>query len=158
MRTKLLKTIIACSVLSISLDATSLRDAVEQTINTNPDIIAEHFKKKATKLNIAEQEGDYYPTLDLAAFVEKSHTYNEYEGNTKSGKDDAGKDGWDATLKFEQVLYDGGLTPNEIKQYKYQYSGITHSSKEKVEDLIFQIVNTYTNLVSYQECLNYHIH
>jgi hypothetical protein len=51
MRTKLLKTIIACSVLSISLDTTSLRDAVEQTINTNPDIIAEHFKKKATKLN-----------------------------------------------------------------------------------------------------------
>ena len=119
MRIKLLKTIIVCSVLSISLDATSLRDAVEQTINTNPDIIAEHFKKKATKLNIAEQEGDYYPTLDLATFIEKSHTYNDYKDNTNGGKDDAGNKAevGTYTLDASLVAKDGSRYSSELGTY-----------------------------------------
>ncbi len=150
MKTKLLKSIVACSVVCASLNATSLRDSVVQTVNTNPDIVAEHFKREANRLAISEQERDYYPTLDFATFVETSHTYAEPEDQPDY---DLEKDGWDATLKFEQVLYDGGLTPNEVKQFKYRYSSIKYTSKDKVEDLIFEIVNTYTKLVSYQELI-----
>ncbi len=153
MNFKFFKFIAFLLLISLNLNATSLRDAVEETINTNPDIVAEHFNKKAFRTNIDEQKRDYYPTLDFATFVEESHTYNDYEGNTKSGKDDAGKDGWNATLKFEQLLYDGGKTPNEVELYRHRYNNIKFTSKEKVEDLIFQIVNTYTQLVSYQELI-----
>lgn len=77
---------------TISLEATSLRDSIEQAINTNPDIIAEHYNKKENRLNIDREEGDYYPTLDFQTFIEDSRTINDYEDTTTDT--DAKKDGW----------------------------------------------------------------
>lgn len=150
MKTKILQSIICAGLLYSNLNATSLRDTVEQAINTNPDIIAEHFNQKAFHTNIDEQQGDYYPTLDFSTYVEKSHTYNDKD---TTGKDDAGKDGWNAALKFEQVIYDGGQTPNEVELYKHRYNSIKYTSNETVENLILDVVNVYTNIVSYQELI-----
>ena len=150
MNIKLLRTIFCIGLLSVNINATSLRDTVEKTINTNPDIIAEHFNKKAFKTNIDEQQRDYYPTLDFSGYVEESETkYNLDDDSKQDGK----KNGWNATLKFEQVLYDGGLTPNEIEEFKHRYYNIKYTSKEKVEALILEIVNTYTKLVLSQELI-----
>ncbi len=144
------RTAICVTMLSVSLHAMSLRDSVVQTINTNPDILAEHFKKKGYKSNIDEQERDYYPTLDFSVFVEDSETKYDLDDDSKENGE---KDGWNAALKFEQVLYDGGKTPNEIEMFRHQYHNVKYTSKDKVEELILNIVNTYVELVSYQELM-----
>ena len=152
-KTKLLKiiySIISTGLIStITLNATTLRDAVEDTINTNPDIIAEHYNKKAFRTNIDEQERDYYPTLDLAGYVEKSKTHNNPDVAPPT-KGWAGKDGWHMTLKFEQVLYDGGLTPNEVEQYKHRYYNIKYTSNDKVENIIASVISSYLDLLQNQ--------
>ena len=45
-------------MFGLQINATSLRDSVEQTINTNPDIIAEHYNKKENRINIKKEESD----------------------------------------------------------------------------------------------------
>ncbi|MCK5295006.1 MAG: TolC family protein [Arcobacteraceae bacterium] len=147
---KRVKNLLATILISSSLYSESLRDTVEMTINTNPDIIAEYFNKKSFRKNIQEQQHDYYPTINFGIFTEESHTYDNPDN---TGKSDGGKNGWNAFLKFEQVLYDGGLTPNEIEQYKHRYNNIKYTSKEKIETLILNITDTYSKLVSYQELI-----
>ena len=51
------------------------------------------------------------------------------------------------TLKFEQVLYDGGLTPNQVEQYKEAYNNIQYKSNDTVEDIIAKIVTSYLDLL-----------
>lgn len=132
-------------MFSTSLNATSLRDSIEQTINANPDIMAEHYNKKVNRANIKEQEGDYYPTLDFSTYLEDSRTEKDYEDTTQDTNQN--KDGWNASLKFEQVLYDGGKTPSEIEQFRHKYYNIKYTSNAAVEDIILEITNTYLDLV-----------
>ena len=144
---------ISLSILCvISLNATTLRDTVENTINTNPDIIAEHYNKKVFRTNIEEQQRDYYPTLDFEIYVEDSTTHNQPD-NVPPAKGWADKDGWNAALKFEQVLYDGGQTPNEIEQYKHRYYNIKYTSNEKVEDIISDVISSYLDLLLNQSLI-----
>lgn len=145
-----LRTFMLINILSIGIYATSLRDSVEKTLNTNPDIIAEHFNKKVFKSNIDEQQRDYYPTVDFSVYVEESETKYDLDDNSKQ---DGEKDGWNATLKIEQVLYDGGKTPNEIDMFRHRYQNVKYTSNDKVEDLIFQTANTYISLVLSQEIM-----
>lgn len=137
--------IIASFICSMNANATSLRDSIEQTINTNPDIIAEHYNKKENRLNIDKEEGDYYPTLDFETYIEDSRTINDFEDTTTDT--DAKKDGWNATLKFEQVLYDGGKTPKEVEQFRHKYYNIKYTSKEAVENILLDVTNTYLDLL-----------
>ena len=132
-------------IFGLNLEATSLRDSIEQAINTNPDIIAEHYNKKENRLNAKKEESDYYPTLDFETYLEDSHTKTDYEDETPDTTGD--KDGWNATLKFEQVLYDGGKTPKEIEQFRHKYYNIKYTSKEAVENIILEITDTYMDLL-----------
>jgi len=132
-------------MFSVNLNATSLRDSIEQTINQNPDIMAEHYNKKVNRANIKEQEGDYYPTLDFTTYLEKSRTEKDYEDNTPDTE--GNKDGWNANLKFEQVIYDGGKTPSEIEQFRHKYYNIKYTSNAAVQDIILEVTNTYLDLV-----------
>lgn len=136
---------LASLLFSMNLQATSLRDAIEQAINTNPDVIAEHYNKKENRLNIDKEKGDYYPTLDFETFIEDSRTINDYEDTTPDTTAD--KDGWNATLKFEQVLYDGGQTPKEVEQFRHKYYNIKYTSKEVVENIILEVTDTYLDLL-----------
>jgi len=136
---------IASLILNMNLHATSLRDAIEQAINTNPDVIAEHYNKKENRLNIDKEEGDYYPTLDLETSIEDTRTKNNYEDTTPDTT--ANKDGWNATLKFEQILYDGGQTPKEVEQFRHKYYNIKYTSKEVVENIILEVTDTYLDLL-----------
>jgi len=149
-----LKYCIAFSVIcSLHLNATSLRNSVEDTLNSNPSIIAEHLNRDAYALYIRQEEADYLPTLDLDAFYEKSETKNAPD-ETPPVKGKTRKEGWNAVLKLEHVLYDGGLTPSQVLEYQYKYNANKYRSMYEVENTILDTVNAYIDLVSRQELVS----
>ena len=105
---------------SMCLNATSLRNSVEDTLNSNPSIIAEHLNRDAYKLYVQQEEADYLPTLNLDAYFEQSRTENTPDDGVNEGWSTT--DGWNSILKLEQVLYDGGLTPSQVLEFKYKYN------------------------------------
>ncbi len=67
-----------------NLNALTLRDSVEQTINTNPEVLAEHKNQDAFKKYVDEEKGDYLPTVNLETYYESSHTYNDPDNSDKN--------------------------------------------------------------------------
>jgi len=140
-------------ICSLQLNATSLRNSIEDTLNTNPSIIAEHLNRDAYELYIKQEKADYLPTLDLDAYYEKSETNNEPDltppvaGKTRKG-------GWNAVLKLEHVLYDGGLTPSQVLEYQHKHDSNKYRSFYAVENTILDTVNAYVDLVSRQELVS----
>lgn len=137
--------LLATLVFSMNLGATSLKDSIEQAINTNPDIASEHYNKKENRLDIDKEKGDYYPTLDFTTYFEDSKTVNKYEDDTPDNT--ANENGWNAILEFEQVLYDGGQTPKEVEQARHKYYNIKYTSKDVVEDILLEVTDTYLDLL-----------
>jgi adhesin transport system outer membrane protein len=71
-----IKYLLIGTMLTNVLYGTSLRDTIEETLNNNPSIVAEHINRDAYLKYVDQEKGDYLPTIDLDAFVEKSKTYN----------------------------------------------------------------------------------
>lgn len=139
-------------ILSINLFATSLREVVVQTINTNHNIIAEHLNQDAFKKYIDEENGDYLPTIDFDSYIQKSKTYDDPD-TVPPNEGWSEKDGWNAELKFQHILYDGGLTPSEVREYTHKYLGNRYRSTRKIESIVKDTIDTYLELVKQQELM-----
>ncbi len=145
------RSLIVAMLLMTNASAVTLRDAIEKTINTNPGIIAEHKNQDAFKKYVDEEQGDYLPTIDLETYYESSHEYNKPDNATKN---DAHKNGWNAQLELEQILYDGGLTPSEISEYQYKYNANRFRSNLAIEGIVFETASTYLDVVQYEELMD----
>jgi len=149
---KSLRLIVLFFIAVLNVNATSLRDSIEDTLNNNPSIIASHINRDAYLKYVEQEEGDYLPTLDLDAYVEKSKTYNDPDREPPA-KGWSEKDGWNVALKFAYVLYDGGLTPAQVGEYQHKYNANKFRSIYDVESTILETITTYIDLVEAQELL-----
>ncbi|MGB3751357.1 MAG: TolC family protein, partial [Arcobacteraceae bacterium] len=124
-------------VSSLSLNATSLRNSVEDTLNSNPSIIAEHLNRDAYKMYVKQEEADYLPTLNLDAYYQNARVEKNPDSSTSADSEGwSTNDGWNSILKLEQVLYDGGLTSSQVLEYKYKYTSNKYRSLYEVENTI----------------------
>ena len=149
---KIILSIATVSILVSTLNATCLREVVVQTIDANPDILLEKFNKEAFKKYVDQEKGDYLPTLDFEAYADKSKT--QYKIDNDPTRNDAKKGGWNTSLKFEQVIYDGGLTPSEVEEFEHKYYANRFRSDAKVEGIIRDSINSYLDLIKSQELMN----
>ncbi len=140
-------------VCSFNLNATSLRNSVEDTLNANPSIIAEHLNTDAYEMYIFQEEADYLPTLDLDAYLEKSKTENRPD-TPPPAEGWIEKNGWNAVIKLEHVLYDGGKTPSEAQEFRHKYNSNKYRSLYQVENTILDTVSAYLDLTSRQELVS----
>lgn len=129
------------------VQASTLHDTIKQTTLTNTEINSNILKTESQKEEILIEEANYYPTIDMDAYLQKSKT-QDY----KSTGDTQNKiDGHKVTLKAEQLLYDGGKTPSKIKEKKFNYSSSTFKTNQKNETIIFDVTKAYIDLVKFNE-------
>jgi len=131
--------------LMSSLNATSIKDVVEHTVQNNEDIISKSLNNKAFRKYIDEQKGGYYPKLDLTAYLEKKKTV---EDGTAA---DSEQDGSNIQLDFEQLLYDGNLTPQKVAEAKASYVSNKLKNSSDVETILLDSINSYLEMLQYDE-------
>ena len=149
---KIQRIIILISIIlfSSSLFATSLRDSVQEVINTNPNVIAERKNQEAYRKYVDERKGSYLPTLDIEAY------YQDGKERRDSVVDDGqwtSKNGYNAAIIFRQYIYDGGLTPAQVAETKYQELSNKHRSLNVIENTVLETVKAYNALVQSDEIL-----
>ncbi|MGB5794040.1 TolC family outer membrane protein [Poseidonibacter sp.] len=145
--------ILSANLVLTSLYATSLKDVVIKTIDNNSDILSEKFNKEAYKKYIDEEKGDYLPTLDFNGYIEDSTTRLNRDDQINDPSK-AKKDGWNASLSLEQILYDGGKTPSEVEEFRHKYYSNKFRSDRRVEEIIRTSIDSYIDLVKYQELMD----
>ena len=132
------------------LNATSLQEAVDNTIVQNPELEAIYENNKAYKTYIEEAKGDYRPVIDLEVTAESKDTKSKPEGNPEVNKS---QNGMNAQIKLDQMIYDGGLTPAKIEEAKYRDQVNRFINSAKVEGVILDGVKAYLDLVKYDQRL-----
>jgi outer membrane protein, adhesin transport system len=138
------------TLIATSAQGTSLRDSIEDTLNANPSIIAEHINRDAYLKYVDQEEADYLPKVDLTSRIEKGKIHRQRD----TGDDNWIKyNGWNSNLKLEHILYDGGLTSSQVEEFKHQYTANKLSSMETVENTIYDTVEAYIDLLKAQELM-----
>ena len=136
-------------MLLTSLEATSIKDVVEHTVQNNEDIISKSLNNKAFRKYIDEQKGGYYPKLDLTAYLEKKKTVEDSNNSTITS--DSDQNGSNIQLDFEQLIYDGNLTPSKIKEAKASYTSNKLKNSNDVETILLDSINSYLEMLQYDE-------
>ncbi len=130
--------------------ASSLRNSVQKILSTNPNVIAERKNQDAFKTYIDERKGKYLPTLDIVSYIEKSKATLKPDTRNKVKSK---KNGYNASLVMQQLIYDGGLTPSQVEQVKHESLGNQYRSFNAIEDTVLQTSKMYTSLVQSDEIL-----
>ncbi len=136
------------SLLMTSLQATSLKDVVEHTIQNNQDIVSKSLNNEAFKKYIDEQKGGYYPKIDLTGYL----GVRDENLKPKSGsREDTNYKGGNAQVDLEQLLYDGNLTPSLVDEAKARYSSNKLKNSNDVENILFDSISSYLNILKFNE-------
>lgn len=144
---------------SVSLQASSLKESVEKVLSTNPEVIAEKKNQEAFKKYIDEREAKYLPRLDIDGRLEKSNSDKKYKeqriNNTNSPVNGSEQeDGYNLGIAINQMLYDGDLTPAQVREAKHNDLANTYRTEKNIQNIISETINAYTGLVQYDEMLN----
>ncbi|MBU0924260.1 TolC family protein [bacterium] len=135
-------------IMSSSLNATTIKDVVEHTFVSNQDIVSKSINNDAFKKYIDEQEGGYYPKIDLTANVGVVDQNETVRGNSRT---DTNHNGGNLQLDLEQLLYDGNLTPSLVEEAQARYSANKLKNSDDVENILFDGINAYLNILKYDE-------
>lgn len=139
----------ALAFLMSSLNATTIKDVVEHSLISNQDIVSKSINNDAFKKYIDEQQGGYYPKIDLTAnagFVDDNN-----RNNTTSTNSDTNQNGGNVQLDLEQMLYDGNLTSSSVEEAKARYAANKLKNSGDVESILFDGINAYLNILKYDE-------
>ena len=138
-------------LVGLSVQASTIKEVVEHTMSNNPKIMSTLKNNDAYRLYIDEAKGGYHPKLDLTAYVgtKQTRTNPDLGNNVK----DSG-DGYNVQLDLEQLIYDGGLTSGQIEEAQFRYNSNKYLNESIVDDIIFDSIDSYLNLVKYKNRLD----
>jgi len=141
----------AILLLSISsLQGNTIKEVVEFTMGNNPKVSSILKNNEAYRLYIDEAKGGYYPKIDLTTYAGIKRSFE----NPDSGDNvDSRSDGLNAQLDFEQLIYDGGLTTGMVNEAQYRYTSNRYANDSIINDIIFDSIDSYLNLVRYKSRL-----
>ncbi len=141
------------STTTLWADTLDLRDAIAQTIQTNPEVLTELREADARDRQVREALGGYYPTVDLLAgfgFQERDPTSQQFADPNRTRNE---LERHEAQLNISQLVFDGFSTPNEHKNQIARHNSASFRAKSVGEDIALQVVKAYLEVIKQQEIL-----
>lgn len=130
------------------VSATTLKEVVQHTMTKNPEVISVLKNNEAFKYYIDEEKAGYYPTLDLTAYIGTKQTNTDPKNSSKSTTN---QDGYNGQIDFEQLLYDGGLTPGLVEEAKRKQSSNELKNRNRIENIMYESISAYLSMVKADE-------
>ncbi|QLI80543.1 TolC family outer membrane protein [Chitinibacter fontanus] len=153
---------LALMVLTLSANqtfaASSLKDAVEQTVLKNPEVRAKWLSYKASGEEQNVAKGNYYPRVDLNAY-----TGYEKQERPYANKGDNAFNHYGVSLELRQMLFDGFATQTEVRRLGYGKLTRYYELLAASDMAALETVNAYLDVLRYRELVelakeNYAIH
>lgn len=135
---------------STSLLATTLEEAVDATIKTNPDVLAASNQRKAVEEEVNQARAGYFPTIDLTVGTgwessDNPTTRSPGSHNNKHMNRD------EASINFRQMLFDGMETKNEVRRHTARTDSRAYGVFGTAENIALEAVNAYLNVLRQQD-------
>jgi len=148
--------LLGVSMCVFSLNALTLKESVQEALDTNP-VVQERLKNyRATQQDLRVAKSEYYPSLDLraSAGVTKQGIFKDGSNGTWSHNVPKNSYGsYDASLVLTQNLFDGFSTTNQVDYQEARIFAAAYNYIEKGNDIAFRMTTAYINVLRAHELL-----
>jgi len=145
------KLALALSVF-VSLNAQDLKTSVEEVLSTNPVVLERLKNYNATKEDITNAEAGYYPKIDISLGAGNENTEKRNVPLTAEDKS-YNFDVYQNSITYTQNIFKGFETTSQIEQQELRVVAAAYNYIEKVNDMSFEMVNAYIQVMKNQELL-----
>jgi adhesin transport system outer membrane protein len=136
---------LAMSTLAAQAAGTTLKDAAQEAVLNNPEVLSRWHAFKAATENIDVIKGGYRPKVDLSAgvAVERQKTPTIDDTYTRSG----------LSVVLNQMLFDGFATRNEVAKFSYAQRVRYNELLDASETAALEAMRAYIDVVRYRKLL-----
>jgi adhesin transport system outer membrane protein len=125
--------------------AMSLKQAIDKTLKTNPQILQATKNREAVEFELRQARGLYLPSIDLEAGAGKRRLASPTSGGLSSDHDSLSPS--DVSLSITQTLYDGGARRAEVNRQASRVDGASFRVLERSESLALEVVQSYLEYI-----------
>jgi adhesin transport system outer membrane protein len=142
---------VATAVLTGHAQATSLREAVQQAVLTNPRIDAAQANRRASEYNFKQAKGRFLPEIELDADVGQQKI--DRPNGLGPDVNDTWRDRRQATISIRQILFDGWERANDIYRSQAGISAASYRVMARSEAVGLNSVEAYIDVVRHDNLL-----
>jgi adhesin transport system outer membrane protein len=147
MQFKLQKISLAVTLLSLSLSAgaqvQTLKEVTQKAVSTNPEVLAKWHSFQSTSSSRDAASGAYLPSINLNADTGRDNRENRL-GKTELNRTST-------SLSLNQMLFDGFLTRNQVKQLDHLKQVRLYELFDTSESIALEVVRAYADVVRYRK-------
>ncbi len=141
--------ILSLLLLPASARAATLRQSVARAVQTHPNVQAAWHSFRAAQYEQEASRGGYHPRLDIVGSV----GYDSLGGQGYSGKEETSYSWNGAYLTLNQMIYDGGLTPNQVKKFGFAKNARYYDLLDAIEKTAFLAFRAHDDVIRYNEMI-----
>ena len=143
--------LIASFAFSPTILAQSLQQAIQQTINENPEIQSAKSERLAVEEEISQARAGYFPTVDLQAGYgweqsDNPTTRARGDGTTSFSREEA-------SIVLRQMVFDGLATPSEVNRQEARTDSRAYTVFGQSEITALNAVDAYLNVLRRKDLL-----
>jgi adhesin transport system outer membrane protein len=153
--TKILPPVIGSAIFAFGLAlspavlAENLKEVVQQTISTNPEIQVFINDRLARDQEVRQARSGYYPEINLNAGIGY-----EWTDNPTTSPDDEELTRKEASLELRQMLFDGFATRSEVQRQQARVNSAAHKISEIAEKTALRTIEVYLELIKQNQLLS----
>ncbi len=146
--------ILKLSVLSlvavVALQGTTLGEAVQKGIESDPEILAEATKLEGKEISVSLAQSGYYPSLDIGAGIGYEETDRENPHSQQTNENYTRKE---ASARFRQPLFEGFSTSSDVSRSRAQRDAGEYRLLSLTENKSLKIIKAYLDVLQSKEIL-----
>jgi outer membrane protein, adhesin transport system len=121
----------------------ALAESVQAALTTNPEVQIAKAREDDARYGVNEARAAYLPRVDVAASTGPEYTVPDSDDTTYQRRGDA-------SITTRQLLWDFGLTLNDIRRARKVFEAANEATRERVEDISFQIATSFVGVLQRQ--------
>lgn len=132
----------AVVLFQVNISALTLNEAVNEVINTNPEVLEKVKDYNALRSGVEQSYSGYYPTIDIEGeigYEEIKNASTNYE--TKDSNIDS------ARIVLNENIFNGFGTQNLVKKSKAKLNSAKFNYLDNVNKKSYETIESYLNLL-----------
>jgi TolC family type I secretion outer membrane protein len=121
----------------------ALAESVQAALTTNPEVQIAKAREDDAHYGVSEARAAYLPRVDIAASTGSEYVLPDGQSGTYKRRGDA-------SITSRQLIWDFGLTINDIRRARKLFEAASENTRERVEDISFQIATAYVGVIQRQ--------
>lgn len=129
--------------------AFTLSETVQETLNTNPEMLSVTHELKSRQQEVRQARAAYLPKLNVSAGVGE-----ETRKAPATGNEEVDFDREELSIQAEQLIFDGLGAVAEVERQKARVESLSYLADTTAQDIALRTAEVYLNVLRHTELLD----